>query len=130
MTITPIYAALAAILYVALTVMVIRTRRATKTVMGDGGNARMQSAIRAHGNFAEYVPLALLLLALAELQGVPAFSLHFIGMVLLAGRVIHAVGLSRDPQLFKFRVTGMILTFLALVSGALVNLGITRLFGA
>lgn len=130
MTITPIYAALVTFLYVYLTVMVISARRNTKTILGDGGHQSLQSAIRAHGNFAEYVPLALVLMALAELQDKPDYSLHFIGIVLLIARLLHPFGLSQDQPRFKLRVTGMVLTFVALVSGALVNLGITDLFGA
>lgn len=130
MTITPVYAAVAALLFVFLSVRVIRSRGATKTGIGDGGNRTLQRAIRAHGNFAEYVPLTLILMALAELQDRAAFSLHFVGIFLLAGRLVHAYGVSQEPELFKLRVAGMIMTFVALVSGALINLGLTGLLGA
>ena len=130
MTITPIYAGLAALLFVFLSVRVIRSRRFAKTGIGDGGDRTLQRAIRAHGNFAEYAPMVLILMALAELQDKSIYSLHFIGIVLLAGRAIHAYGVSQEPEQLNFRVTGMMMTFVALVSGALVNLGITGLLSA
>ena len=124
MTVTPLYAAISALLFVFLSVQVIRFRGTTKTAMGDGGHRTLQRAIRAHGNFAEYVPFVLILMALAELQDRSIYGLHFVGLCLLAGRLLHAYGVSQEPELFKLRVAGMILTFTALVSGALINLGI------
>ena len=38
--------------------------------------------------------------------------------------------MSQEPEQLNFRVTGMMMTFVALVSGALVNLGITGLLSA
>ncbi|MEM8689212.1 MAG: MAPEG family protein [Pseudomonadota bacterium] len=130
MIITPVYAAMATLVFVFLSVRVIGARGATKTSMGDGGHQSLQRAIRAHGNFAEYVPLALILMALAELQDRSIYAIHFVGLCLLAGRLAHAYGVSREPELFKFRVAGMILTFTALVSGALINLGVSGLLTA
>ncbi len=128
MIMTPVYAGIATLVFVFLSARVIVTRGATKTTMGDGGHQSLQRAIRAHGNFAEYVPLALLLMALAELQDRSVYAIHFVGLCLLVGRLAHAFGVSREPELFTFRVAGMILTFIALLSGALINLGVTGLF--
>ncbi|MEM8648068.1 MAG: MAPEG family protein [Pseudomonadota bacterium] len=130
MTVTPIYAALAALLFVYLSIRVIGARRGTKTALGDGGHQTLQRAIRTHGNFAEYVPLALILMALAELQDRSVYAIHFVGLCLLVGRLLHAYGVSQEPELFKLRVAGMILTFTALISGALINLGLSGLLTA
>ncbi len=74
MTITPIYAGLLTLLFVALSVRVIGGRRMAGVGLGDGGNRLLLRKTRAHGNFAEYVPFALILMALAELQPAPAGS--------------------------------------------------------
>ena len=84
---------------------------------------------RVHANFAEYVPLCLILMALAELQDKTVWTIHLIGMLLMAGRVVHAFGVSRQPELTNLRVVGMVLTFAALVTGAFANLGLGSLVG-
>ena len=67
MPITALYAGLLAPLFLLLSVRVIRQRRGAKVaVRGDGGDAMLLRRMRVHANFAEYVPLALLLMALAE----------------------------------------------------------------
>lgn len=121
--ITPIYAGLIGLLFVILSARVIAARFATKVTLGDGGEKTLIKRIRAHGNCAEYAPLALLLLAMAELQGAPDWVVHLLGLTLLAGRVLHAVGLGRSSQIILFRRTGMILTFAMLIFTALANIG-------
>ena len=119
---TPLWAALSTFLYLWLAAQVIRGRWRSRTGFGDGGDRRLQRAIRAHANFAEYVPLALVLLALAELQGGPPWLVHLLGALLLAGRVIHAFGISREPEVSGSRQLGMTLTFTVLAAAALANL--------
>lgn len=122
MTVIPAYAALLALLFVALSIRTIRARRAHKVAIGTGGHAALERAIRVHANFAEYVPLALLLLTLAELRGVPALVLHALALALLVGRCAHAWGVSRTPEDFRFRVTGMLCTFTVIGLSALALL--------
>ena len=74
MSVTPIYAGLLALLFILLSMRVIGTRRAARVALGDGGIPALLRRQRVHGNFAEYAPLALLLMALAELQGLPVRS--------------------------------------------------------
>jgi uncharacterized membrane protein YecN with MAPEG domain len=124
--ITPFYAGLLALLYVGLAVQVIRLRRRERVALGDGGRKSLQRAMRVHVNFAEYVPLALILLLLAELAGAAGFTLHALGLALLIGRVLHAFGVSQAEENYRFRVAGMALTFVALISGALLCLSGSR----
>lgn len=119
---TPLYAALLAFLFVALSYRVTQLRRSAQVALGDGGDKLLRRAIRVQGNFAEYVPFALLLLAMAELNGLGALWLHTLGAVLLVGRVVHAVGVSQPGEDLRLRVTGMVSTFGVLVSAAIVNL--------
>lgn len=127
MTITPVYAAILTFLFVFLSLRVIGARRVAKAGLGDGGSSLLQRRIRVQGNFAEYVPLCIILMALAELQRAPGWTVHLIGAVLLAGRLLHAYGVSREPEEFRYRMAGMALTFSALICGALLNLAISLL---
>ena len=107
----PIYAALLGIVFVLLSVRTLRLRRRLRVAVGDGGNALMLRGMRVHGNFAEYVPLGLLLIAGAEVLSVPAALVHGLGIVLLVGRLLHAFGVSQEAEVFAYRVGGMALTF-------------------
>ena len=88
MIVTPLYAGLLGLLLLALSINVIRDRFRTKVSLGDGNDALLQKSIRAHGNFVEYAPLGLVLIAVAELQGAPAFAVHLLGTALRVATVI------------------------------------------
>jgi uncharacterized membrane protein YecN with MAPEG domain len=68
-TIVPFYASLLAALCIVLAARVIRIRRQERIPIGDGNNVRLQRAMRVHANFAEYVPLAVILFTFVEMQG-------------------------------------------------------------
>ena len=121
-TVTPIYAALAGLLLLLLSVRVVTMRHKLRAALGDKGDTMLERRIRVHGNFVEYAPITLLLLLLVELQGGPVWLLHAIGVSLLAGRCIHAYGVSQTQENFKIRTTGMTLTFLALTGATIGNL--------
>ncbi len=120
--ITPLFAGVLTLLYIYLATRVISARGANGIGLGDGGNTDLLRRMRVHSNFAEYAPLGLLLLLLAELQGLPAWALILIGLVLLAGRFIHAFGLSRARETHNLRTIGMVLTLTAMAVLALVNI--------
>ncbi len=111
--VTPVYAGLLGLLLLALSVMVIMNRRRARVALGTGGDAGLERAVRAQGNFVEYVPITLLLMLMAEWQGTPAWLLHAMGVALLAGRSAHAFGLHGAVMLA--RQAGMALTFTVLV---------------
>jgi uncharacterized protein len=117
-TILPLYAALLAIMFVVLSIRTIRQRRKLKIGLGDAGNKDMQRAMRVHANFAEYVPLCLLLIYLVEQSGVYAWFVHMLCIVLLAGRLSHAYGVNQVKENFRFRVAGMSSTFAVLLTCA------------
>ncbi len=124
LTITPIYAALIAFLYVALSVNVIRQRRVGKISVGDHGDKAMIKAMRTHANCAEYAPFALLLIAMVELQDAGDWLVNLLGMLLLAGRLLHAYGFGKTPQVIILRQIGMGLTFTAILIAAIANLAL------
>ena len=119
---TPLWAALLALLYVGLAAQVIRARYRTRTALGDGDDPGLVRAIRAHANFAEYVPLILVLLMLAELQGARPWLLHLEGAMLLAGRAVHAYGISQVDEVLPRRSIGVAFTLVVLVIAAASNL--------
>ncbi|MFP5441378.1 MAG: MAPEG family protein [Gammaproteobacteria bacterium] len=108
---TALYAALLALLLVVLGLQVVRTRIREKVSLGDGNNPAMLAAIRVHANAAETIPIALLLMLLLELNGGSAPGLHLAGITLLAGRVLHAWGLTRRRTVNRWRQLGMVLTW-------------------
>jgi uncharacterized membrane protein YecN with MAPEG domain len=112
------YAALLALLFIALSVRTLRLRATLRIAIGDGGNERLLRASRVHGNFAEYVPITLLMSLLLELGVGPVPLVHAVGLCLLVSRVVHALGVSRSPEQLRIRVVGMVLTFSALGGGA------------
>lgn len=131
MPLTAFYAGLLGLFYLALAVNVIRSRGALKVNLGDGGREILQRRIRAHGNFAEYVPLALLLLALAETGGLAPWALHVLATALLLGRLAHAWALSSLVKRPAARIAGMMLTLtpLGLLAITCLVQGAARLAG-
>ncbi len=122
LAIVPYYAAVLALVFVALSVNVIKGRRERRVAIGVSGAGDLERRVRAHGNFAEYAPFALLLIAMAELRGTPPLVLHALCASLLLGRLAHAWGVSRTDEDLRFRVAGMAATFAAIAGAALALL--------
>ncbi len=121
MFVTPLYAGLLVLWYLLLSARVIN-RRGQGIPLGDGGDPGMLRVIRGHANFAEYVPLALLLMAILELSRFSIYVLHALGITLLVARLLHGYALSFTAQ-FKFgRVGGAALTFGVLLVAAVLCL--------
>jgi len=122
MTIVPLFSAILAIVFVLLSANVIRARRLHKVGIGTGRNKTVERAMRVHANFAEYVPLSLLLLAFLEFNKANAYLLIALCSLLLMGRLSHAFGVSQENEKFVYRVSGMMMTFSVLLIGALANI--------
>jgi uncharacterized membrane protein YecN with MAPEG domain len=116
--ISALYIALHAALLVALALWVMFQRSRHKVRFGDAGEKDMIKAIRAHGNAAEYIPIALLLLTACELNGGAALLLHGAGAGLFASRLTHAWGIikGRGTPLGRFTgITGTVLVIVVLI---------------
>lgn len=111
MHVTGIYAALGALLLLVLAVRISLVRRSARVALGDGGNNDLIRRVRAHANATEYLPIALLLLLLLDLGQTPPLWLHVFGVVLIVGRVLHAIGLSRTAGESFGRLVGIALTW-------------------
>ncbi|NVK18957.1 MAG: MAPEG family protein [Methylocystaceae bacterium] len=118
LNVTPIYAVLLTLLYITLTIRIIKARWAHKVSFMDGGVDELTRAIRAHGNFIEYVPLCLLLMAFGELNGASDWTVHITGAILLISRILHSISLVKG--ILKMRIWGMTATFLSLTSALIV----------
>ena len=128
MTVTAFYASLLALLFVFLSFRVIGWRRLVKVEIGHGEDNQLLRRMRVHANFAEYVPFTLLLMAMAESMTSPRPLIHLVGLLLIAGRLMYAHGLSQTPHILRYRVWGMMLTFFALSISALLCLLLSGLF--
>ncbi len=77
--VTGLYAGILGIVFIVLSMRVIKNRVRAKVNLLDGGDETLTRAMRVHGNFAEYVPFALLLMALAEIQSGLGLFIHVLG---------------------------------------------------
>jgi hypothetical protein len=113
-----------AVINLWLSIRTGQARQTAKVSIGDGGNPLLVARMRAHANFIEYVPIALILMALIESNGGSSRILWLLGIALVIGRVLHPFGMER-PSPNPFRIAGIMLTYLvtiALVVYALVIL--------
>ena len=114
-----LYVALNLFLLATLTLRVGMVRMREKINLGDGGNAKMNQRIRAHGNYTESAPFALIGLFILAALSVAPFVLHIFGLMFLIGRILHAAGMDAKNAAGKGRVIGMILTLLTLLGEAI-----------
>ena len=114
MGITLFYAGLLTLWFLVLSIRVIRQRTQAKINLGDGGNETMLRRIRAHANFAEYVPLALVMMAMLETGGLQKWAVHAMGATLLVGRLLHGIAFSFTQKWFIGRFVGTLATFIVL----------------
>lgn len=128
--ITSFFAGIFAFQFILLSVHVMRYRRKYRIPLGPG-NKELSRRIRAHGNFAEYVPFALLLLGICELSGTGELTMAALGLLLLVARLSHAYGvLVMEPKRpmkmrsYRMRALGMTLTWAVIgVAGLIAIFG-------
>ncbi len=116
--ITPLYAALIALIFVVLSVRTLFLRRRLGIAIGTGEDQKLTRAMRVHSNFAEYVPLALILFYFLEVETDADLWIHVLCVSLIIGRLLHAYGVSQVEENYRFRVAGMILTLGCLISAS------------
>ena len=120
--VTSIVASALTIIFIQLSFAVIGLRRKNKVGLGSGGHEDLERAIRAQGNFAEYVPFGIILIACLELNGAPWWLVAIPGITLIVGRMIHAKGINVPPPDFSKRILGMKCTFNTLIAVVILNL--------
>lgn len=118
--VSPLYVGVCALIFVVLSARVIRGRHGHQVNLGHGGHADLETAIRVHANFAEYVPFALLVVVLVEAAGFSRYWVHALGIALVVARLAHAQGLGAAKQPSRGRIVGVTLSFAVLVIGGLL----------
>ncbi len=113
--VTAIYALPLALLGLILWVRVTLMRASLKVSIGDVGHPALHERIRQHGNFVEWAPWVVLLMALAEGNGAGDPWLHASVALLLVGRLIHSLGLKAGNAAHLARYIGNTASLLALL---------------
>ncbi|MCC5855456.1 MAG: MAPEG family protein [Idiomarina sp.] len=121
--ITSLFAGLLTLLLIVLSIRIIRIRWQERVGLGVGESKALEAAVRIHGNFTEYVPLALVLMALMELGGASAAILYALGGLLFIARIMHATGLTKSAGVSIYRTIGVLGTFFVLFFQAAYLLG-------
>ncbi len=103
-SITALYLAVLALLYTVLALQVGRLRQTNRASFGDNDSAQLRSAIRAHANFIEYVPIITLMVAMLEMAGASALRVHLLMGALLVSRLLHPLGMYAKPNTLQFRI--------------------------
>lgn len=122
---TATFAAIFALIFVGLAAWVVAGRLGSDVLHGDGGDQSLLKRIRAHGNFAEYVPFALILIGLYEAGGGGHGVTLSLLILLLVARILHPVGMlapKNSPRQFACRGGGIITTFAVIAAAALLLL--------
>ena len=115
LAVTGMYAAILGLIMIAFQFRVIVKRAKSGISLLDGDDKDLALAMRQHGNFIENVPLALVVMAIAELQGAAGTWLQIIGIVLVVSRIIHPLGLNFEKGATVARIAGAIGTQIAIV---------------
>jgi uncharacterized protein len=113
-----LYIAILIVMAVIFSANVAFRRNPLKIGIGDGGNAHLARQMRVHGNFLENVPLAIGALIMLCAIGAPAWAVHIVGVSMIIGRILHAVGISQNSGASFGRAVGMILTYASLLCAA------------
>ena len=122
--ITGLYAGILALLIIVLTVRVVLKRRTSGVGLGDGGDEALLRRIRIHGNAVEYIPIALILMLILELNSVSILLLNVIGVSLVVGRLAHIQGITQSSGNSPGRLIGNIITWTAIIVSAVACIGI------
>ena len=117
--IVALYVALHLVLAPVLMVRVGQVRMKEKVSLGDGNSPALFARIRAHGNYVETAPFALIGLFTLAMMNAHPIALHIFGAVFLFGRILHAHGMAQKGSMGKGRVTGMMMTLFTFFGTAL-----------
>ena len=120
--ITALYTVFLAILLLILAYQVVQQRLKNKEGLGHTHKSLVLAG-RNHANAAEYIPISVFLLGLAEMNGANGFLLHICGITLLCSRLAHAWGFKRGRGMnHSGRYWGTVGTWLVILFMCGVNL--------
>lgn len=118
--VSSLYVVLGALLLLRLSFNVVKLRYQYRVSHGDGGFYELQTAIRVHGNAIEYIPIGIILLLFMEMNGAQVWMIHLCGLILIAGRGLHAYGLRNHDS--SYRRSGMAATYASMILMILANI--------
>lgn len=121
--VTALYSGFLALLFVGLSVHVVVLRGRSGIVHGDGGHDLLNRTIRAHANFAEHVPFALFLAALAEAAGSAQSTIHMLLGPLTVARLMHPIGMRQQVgsvRQYAWRASSVTITWLVLAAAGVL----------
>jgi uncharacterized membrane protein YecN with MAPEG domain len=105
--ITSLFASISALIYLKLTLQVVRLRKQNQIAIGNGGNPELSAAINSHSNFSQYIPISLIMVGLCEVQGIPKALLALITGCIIIGRVIHIRAITDANLVHPIRLRGI-----------------------
>ena len=108
--IVALYVALNLILTPILMFRVGQIRIKDNISLGDGDNPALLARIRAHANFTETAPIALIGLIVLAMMNARTIALHIFGAAFFIGRLAHAHGMAQKAANGKGRIIGTLLT--------------------
>ena len=109
--ITTILASTLGIFFFKITLDVVKKRQSLKISLGNGENEELANYTSAHSNFAQYVPMLIILFYLNETSGfLSDLVLIPLAILIIVGRVFHYRALTSQEMNFNLRVKGMKLT--------------------
>ncbi len=121
LVITALYTSILAFIMLFLAYKTSARRTEAKINLGTGNDDLMERRSRAFGNFIEFVPMFILLMAMMEVQGYGTIYVHILGITTVVGRILHALGMTNSIKIINGRFVGAILAYLSLlVAGAFV----------
>lgn len=112
-----LWTGLSLLLILVFSIRISAGRRRLKVSVGDGGHAELLTRTRTFGNAVEYIPVALVALAVVAVF-YSAVVVHVLGGAFFLGRVLHAWGMAQEKQPAAGRMFGMILTYLPFLGAA------------
>lgn len=117
LAITSLYTAILAIIMFVLAYMTSARRKEAQINLGTGNDDIMERRSRAFGNFIEFVPMLILLMAMIEIQGYGNDYVHILGIITVLSRIFHALGMTNSISVINGRFVGAILAYFSLLVG-------------
>ncbi len=111
-----------ALMLSGLSLSVSLRRQTVQTSFGDAGDETLRRRIRAHGNFIEYAPMAVLVVWALGAAGLPTALVWVVALIFLAARVIHAAGMLTSPRP-TLRALAMVVQHLTFLAAAMILAG-------
>ena len=110
MLLTPLFAAILGLMYIYLSLQVVKIRFSHRISMGVGENRGLEKAVRIHANFAEYVPMTLILLWFVETMLMSQGIVLVAGTLLIIARVMHVIGMAKPREWLILRQLGVVIS--------------------